>query len=129
MKDVLTYKDFIGSVHFSAEDAVFHGKIEGITDLVTFEGQSVKELVKAFHEAVDDYLALCKETGKEPLKSCKGSFNVRVPSELHIIAMQQATRIGISLNQFVQKALEKAVIHPLMAFKNTHKPRTKRASR
>lgn len=129
MKDVLTYKDFIGSVHFSAEDAVFHGKIEGITDLVTFEGQSVKELVKAFHEAVDDYLALCKETGKEPLKSCKGSFNVRVPFELHIIAMQQATRIGISLNQFVQKALEKAVIHPLMAFKNTHKPRTKRASR
>ena len=129
MKDVLAYKGFIGSVHFSAEDAVFHGKIEGITDLVTFEGQSVKKLVKAFHEAVDDYLALCKETGKEPLKSCKGSFNVRVPSELHIIAMQQATRIGISLNQFVQKALEKAVIHPLMAFKNTYKTRTKRAPR
>ncbi len=129
MKDVLAYKGFIGSVHFSAEDAVFHGKIEGITDLVTFEGQSVKELVRAFHEAVDDYLALCKETGKEPLKSCKGSFNVRVPSELHIIAMQQATGIGISLNQFVQKALEKAVIHPLMAFKNTHKTRAKRATR
>ena len=129
MKDVLAYKGFIGSVHFSAEDAVFHGKIEGITDLVTFEGQSVKKLVKAFHDAVDDYLTLCKEAGKEPLRSCKGSFNVRVPSELHIIAMQQATRIGISLNQFVQKALEKAVIHPLMAFKNTHKTKTKRATR
>jgi len=46
MKDVLTYKDFIGSVHFSAEDKVFHGKIEGITDLAAFEGKSVEELVK-----------------------------------------------------------------------------------
>lgn len=124
MKDTLTYKGFIGSVHFSDEDAVFYGKIEGINDLITFEGQSVKELVKAFHDAVDDYLNLCKEAGKEPLKSCKGSFNVRVPSELHIIAMQQAAKSGISLNQFVQKALENAVIHPLMEFKSKHKTRT-----
>ena len=111
MKDVLTYKDFLGSVHFSAEDKVFHGRIEGITDLVTFEGKNVDELIKAFHEAVDDYIALCKEAGKEPLRSCKGSFNVRVPSELHMKAIKQATILGISLNQLVHKAIEKAVIH------------------
>jgi len=128
MKDTLIYKGFIGSVHFSDEDVVFYGKVQGINDLITFEGQSVKELVKAFHDAVDDYLNLCKEAGKEPLKSCKGSFNVRVPSELHIIAMQQAAKSGISLNQFVQKALEKAVIHPLMTFENKDKTRTKKAS-
>ena len=68
MKDVLTYKGFIGSVHFSAEDKVFHGKIEGIDDLVTFEGQSVDELLKAFHEEVDDYIKHCKEIGKEPTR-------------------------------------------------------------
>ena len=34
MKDVLTYKGFIGSVHFSAEGKVFHGKIEGIVAIV-----------------------------------------------------------------------------------------------
>lgn len=64
MKDVLTYKDFIGAVHFSGADQIFHGKIEGIKDLVTFEGQSVAELTTAFHDAVDDYLELCKEVGK-----------------------------------------------------------------
>jgi len=112
MKDILTHKGFIGSVHFSAEDNVFHGKIEGITDLITFEGDSVKDLIKAFHNAVDDYIALCKEAGKEPIKSCKGGFNVRVSPELHIKAVQQATMSGISLNQFVQKAIEKAVTHP-----------------
>ncbi len=121
MKDLLTYKDFIGSVHFSAEDKVFHGRIEGINDLVTFEGQSVDELITAFHEAVDDYIALCKEAGKEPIKSCKGSFNVRIPAELHIRAMQKAAMLDISLNQLVQKAIEKVVTH-----KDMSKIRTKR---
>ena len=111
MKDILMYKDFIGSVHFSADDKVFHGKIEGITDLVTFEGKSVDELEKAFHEAVNDYVTLCKKADKEPLKSCRGSFNVRIPSELHIKAMKQAVKLGIPLNQLVQKAIEKAVTH------------------
>lgn len=54
--DTLKYKDFIGSVTFSEEDGVFFGKIEGIEGLVNFEGESVSELTKAFHEAVDDYL-------------------------------------------------------------------------
>ncbi|TAN41966.1 MAG: type II toxin-antitoxin system HicB family antitoxin [Nitrospirae bacterium] len=110
MKDVLTHKGFIGSMHFSAEDKVFHGKIEGVADLISFEGQSVKKLVKAFHEAVDDYIELCKEAGKEPLRSCKGSFNVRIPSSLHVKALQQAALSGVSLNQFVQKALEGAIL-------------------
>ena len=65
MKDVLSYKGFIGSVHFNAKDRVFHGKIEGVDDLVTFEGKSVDELIKAFHEEVDDYIDLCKEQNKE----------------------------------------------------------------
>lgn len=124
MKDVLIYKDFIGSVHFSAEDKVFHGKIEGITDLVTFEGKSVNELERAFHEAVNDYITLCKEAGKEPLKSCKGSFNIRIPYELHIKAMKQAAIMGIPLNQLVKKAIEKAVIHEDMQ-KTTNRKRTK----
>lgn len=109
MKDVLTYKNFIGSVHFSAEDKVFHGKIEGICDLITFEGQTVSELIKAFHEAVNDYLELCKEACKEPERLFKGSFNVRIPSDLHRKAAKKATIMGISLNQLVQKALEEKV--------------------
>jgi predicted HicB family RNase H-like nuclease len=74
-----------------------------------FEGSSVKELKKAFHEAVDDYLETCKEMGREPQKPFKGSFNVRIPSELHRKAVERATRMGVSLNQLVQKALEEKV--------------------
>ncbi|RPI23577.1 MAG: toxin-antitoxin system HicB family antitoxin, partial [Acidobacteria bacterium] len=60
MKDTLHYKDFIGSVRFSEEDGVFCGKIEGINDLVSFEGQTVEEIRQSFREAVDDYVDLCE---------------------------------------------------------------------
>ncbi|MDA8174013.1 MAG: type II toxin-antitoxin system HicB family antitoxin, partial [Nitrospiraceae bacterium] len=94
----------------SEDDDVFHGKIAAINDLILFEGTSVKELKKAFHEAVDDYLETCKEMGREPQKPYKGSFNVRIPSDLHRKAAAKATMMGVSLNQLVQKALEEKVV-------------------
>ncbi len=109
MIDKIIYKDFIATIHFSTIDEVFFGKIEGINDLVTFEGENVKDLKKAFEEAVDDYIELCKEVGKEPMKSFKGSFNIRISPELHVKAFEKALIEGKSLNQFVQQAIEKEV--------------------
>lgn len=108
-ENVLTYKGYIGSVRYSAEGDIFHGRIEGIRDLITFEGRSVDELKKAFHEVVDDYLEFCKQANKKPEKSYKGSFNVRIDPEIHRQIAVMSAMAGISLNQFVQKALEKAV--------------------
>jgi predicted HicB family RNase H-like nuclease len=109
MKDFLTYKDYIGSVHFNAEDEVFFGKIEGIDDLISFEGKTVSELKKAFEESVNDYVKLCKEAGKDNEKSYKGSFNVRISPEVHKKAKRLAIMNGMSLNQFIQKAVEEEV--------------------
>ncbi len=105
-KDFLTYKNFISSIHFSADDEIFYGKIEGITDLVSFEGNSVVALKKAFKEAAIEYEAICNAQNKPMLKSLKGSFNVRIKKELHQKAFTYSTQHGISLNQLVQDALE-----------------------
>jgi predicted HicB family RNase H-like nuclease len=111
MNNVLEYKGYIGSVEFSSEDRVFFGKVVGINDLITFEGESVQELEGAFHEMVDDYLQTCKQLGKEPEKTYKGTFNVRLPSELHKKAALLASRRNLSLNQFVKFALGWVVNH------------------
>ncbi|MBK8699518.1 MAG: type II toxin-antitoxin system HicB family antitoxin [Saprospiraceae bacterium] len=110
MTDKLVYKDFIGSIHFSADDEIFYGKIEGLSDLVTFEGESVKKLQAAFRDAVNDYISLCKLNNKAPLKSFKGSFNVRISPKLHSIAFKKALLEGKSLNEFVEEAIVKATI-------------------
>jgi len=103
--NMLKYKEFYGSVEYSAIDECFFGKIIGTTDLVTFEGNSVDELKNAFTEAVEDYLCLCKEAGREPQKSYKGSFNIRISPDLHRAAAIIASKEGISLNAFVERAI------------------------
>jgi predicted HicB family RNase H-like nuclease len=109
--NTLKYKNYIGSVNFNADDKVFFGKIFGINDLVTFEGETVKELTNAFNESVDDYLATCKELNKEPNKTFKGSFNIRLSKELHKKAAIVASQRSISLNDFVKKAIEYRLSH------------------
>jgi predicted HicB family RNase H-like nuclease len=109
MNDILQYNGYFASVQFSAEDEVFFGQVLGINDLVSFEGTTVKELKKAFNEAVDDYLQTCKELNKEPEKMYKGSFNVRIPSELHRQAALVSAGKNMSLNDFVRYAINLAV--------------------
>ena len=108
-KNYLEYNDFHGTVNYSNEDAAFYGKIAGINDLVTFEGISVKELQKSFKEAVDDYIMICEAKQKPVLKSMKGSFNVRITPALHQKLVIASLKKGLSLNQFVQNAIELAL--------------------
>ena len=109
MKNTLKYKGFIASVSFEDEDNILFGKIEGINDLIMFEGESVTEIKQMFREAVDEYIESCKHFNKPLLKSFKGSFNVRVKPDLHQQAAMLAKMQGISLNQLVQKAIEREI--------------------
>ncbi len=68
MDSTLTYKGYTGSVLYSMEDGVFHGKVLGVHALISYEGDTEAALVEDFHEAVDDYLLLCEEEGVEPEK-------------------------------------------------------------
>lgn len=114
--NTLKYKGYIGSVAYSEPDKVFFGKLEGIDDLVNYEGESVDELTAAFHEAVDDYLIFCEEHNCKPEKSYSGSFNVRISPATHRDIANRATEAGISINAFVKKVLDEAVKEPLPSF-------------
>lgn len=61
MKDFMFYKGCYGSVHLDNKELFFHGKIEFIRALVTFEATDVLSLRKAFEESVDAYLEACNK--------------------------------------------------------------------
>ena len=107
--NTMTYKGYLGSVAFSEKDNVFFGKIEGINGLVNFEGESMKELTEAFHEAVDDYLAYCEDEGIEPDKSYSGVLNVRLTPAIHRQIAILARQAGLTLNAYIKDALEEKV--------------------
>lgn len=111
MNDKLIYKGYLGTVNYCAESEVFYGKVHGINDLVTYEGKSVVELKNAFGDSVDDYLETCIELGKQPDKTFKGSFNVRISTELHKRAATVAREKNISLNDFVGRSISYALSH------------------
>jgi len=105
----LHYKDYTGSLAFSEEDAVFHGKVIGIKSLISFEGNSVESIINDFHNAIDEYLEFCFINDIVPEKPFKGSFNVRIGTELHRKAVLAASAQGVSLNTFVEDAIRQTV--------------------
>jgi predicted HicB family RNase H-like nuclease len=110
--ETLRYKGFIGSIEAEVEENTLYGKVLGLNKgtLVTYEGQTLAELKEDFIKAVDDYIAHCKENGIPLHKSYSGSFNIRIPSELHAKIAAMAQENGISLNTFVKESLVRAVM-------------------
>ena len=109
MKDVLKYKGFIGSVHYAAEDRVFYGKVEGLNDLISFEGSSVDELEEGFQYMVDKHIEDCEKNDIPLEKSYKGNLNIRLSQDLHKKAAYQASSRGVSLNQYINNAIKKEI--------------------
>ena len=111
MNEVLKYKGYHGSTEYSLEDDCLFGKLLGINDVITYEGNSVKEIKAAFKDSVDDYLTFCKEMGKEPNKPYSGKVMFRIDPQVHAKAALAAQLKGVSLNQWAEDVLREAASH------------------
>lgn len=63
---VSPYKGYTAIVEYDRDSGVIFGTVRGIRDVVTFEADSDLAFERAFHDSVDDYLAMCAEHGEEP---------------------------------------------------------------
>ena len=104
----MTYKGYAAKIEYSDDDDCFVGHIAGIKDVIGFHAESVKELRRAFEEAVDDYLVTCEKVGRAPQKPYSGKLMLRVPPEIHARAAMMAEAHGMSINQWVADVLSKA---------------------
>jgi predicted HicB family RNase H-like nuclease len=97
---VLIYKNYIGHVEFDSDAEIFYGEVINTRDVITFQGKTVAEIKKSFHESIDDYLNFCKERGEQPDKPFSDKFNLRIEPELHrqvyIAAKQHKSSLGNS---------------------------------
>ena len=107
MKNMMRYKGYYGSIDFDSEDLIFYGKLEFIKALVSFEGETAREIDAAFKEAVDDYLESCAVRGIDPETPFKGSLNVRIGRDRHEKAALLVRETSCqSLNSFINQALD-----------------------
>lgn len=105
----MQYKDYVAKIDFDEDANLFHGEVINIKDVITFQGQSVKELKKAMEDSVKDYLAFCKERGESPDKPFSGKFMTRINPELHRQIYLAAKSEGKSLNAWIADQLQHAV--------------------
>ena len=106
---MMEYKGYFARVEFDDEANIFHGEVINLRDVITFEGESVEELRKAFTDSVEDYLEFCTERGEAPEKPYSGKFIVRVEPDLHKTLVIQARKNGKSLNTWVSDALNQVI--------------------
>lgn len=102
------YKGYTGTVSFDDEALLFYGEVVGLRDVITFQAHTAEELVQAFHDSVDDYLAWCAEDGVEPEKPWSGKLAFRTTPEHHRLIAEAAARRAKSINQWMDEALAEA---------------------
>lgn len=100
--DYLKYKDYLGTVEYSAADDCLVGKVIGMSkDSITYEGHNLEEL----KVDVDGYLEGCREMGIELRKAFSGTLNVRISPEIHSKIAILGERAGITTNAFIKEVL------------------------
>jgi predicted HicB family RNase H-like nuclease len=104
--NLLEYKGYYGSIEFDLESKSLYGQLLGIKGTYIYEGNTLEELEADFKQFVDDYLYDCKEDGLKPQKPNLGNLNIRLKPEIYLRAVQNAKRRGVSLNRYINKAVE-----------------------
>jgi len=107
--NTMNYRGYTARIEFDERDNIFWGKVLGIQDSITFEGDTVLKLTEDFHAAIDFYLEDCVANGKSPQKPASGRLLLRVSPELHAAALVKAQSLGKSLNQWAADTLSREI--------------------
>ena len=106
--NMMKYKGYIARIEYDEDDHIFVGHLAGIKDIVGFHGITVDELEGAFHESVDNYIAISEETGRPIQKPYSGKLMLRVSPDVHAAVATAAEVHGKSINQWASDVLDKA---------------------
>lgn len=102
-------RGYTAKITFDDHAEIFHGRVQHLRDVITFESDSVEGLKREFRISIDDYLEFCEELGESPERPFSGRFVLRLDPELHRVAAIEADRGQLSLNSWVVAAIEGAL--------------------
>lgn len=102
---MMTHKGYSGVAEIAYDTGMIYGRVVGLRDVITFQGETVAEAQQTFRDSVDNYLEFCASRNEPPEKPFSGRFLVRISPTLHRALVEAAMSRGLSLNALVERAL------------------------
>lgn len=96
-------------INYDPEIDMFRGEFLGLSGAADFYATTIRSLRAEGKISLRVYVQMCEEKGIEPFKFFSGKFNTRINPELHARAVELAAANGISLNQFVERAIQQEI--------------------
>ena len=107
MKNIMEIDGHKAVISFDPDIGMFRGEFLGLSGGADFYATDVQGLLNEGRTSLKVYLQACEERGITPFKHYSGRFNVRISPDLHADIVTAAEASGMSLNQWVEKALSK----------------------
>ncbi|WP_431321688.1 type II toxin-antitoxin system HicB family antitoxin [Rhizobium sp. YTU87027] len=104
MKKTVEYKGYQASVEY--DDGALFVKVLHIDDLLVAQVDAASDAQKALEDLIEAYLVDCAEEGRAATQPFKGSFNVRLGSDLHKRVAMRAADEGMTLNKWICTSIE-----------------------
>jgi predicted HicB family RNase H-like nuclease len=100
-----SYKGYSAKISIDEDQGVLHGEVLGINDVVTFQAANVGDIVKEFHNSVDDYLDFCRQRDEAPDKPYSGRIVLRMDPEIHRKLAMRSKQKNESINDLIVSAV------------------------
>ena len=71
----MIYKGYEAVIEYDEEDRILVGRVINTKDIIVFDGLSVDEVERTFHQVIDEYLADCKRLNKTPSQLTANQLN------------------------------------------------------
>ncbi|HYA43153.1 MAG TPA: type II toxin-antitoxin system HicB family antitoxin [Syntrophobacteraceae bacterium] len=105
MKNIMEIDGHKALISFDPDIGMLRGEFLGLSGGADFYATDVQGLLNEGRKSLEVYLQACEERGIAPFKRYSGRFNVRISPDLHADIVTAAEASGMSLNQWVEKAL------------------------
>ncbi|UPG91991.1 type II toxin-antitoxin system HicB family antitoxin [Luteibacter aegosomaticola] len=110
MNNIMVIDGYRAVVQYDPEIDMFRGEFLELNGGADFYAADVAGLRKEGLVSLRVFLEACREAGISPVRVFSGKFQARVSAELHLRSSEAAAARGISLNQFVQGAMERELL-------------------
>lgn len=107
--NLLTIGNQRAVVSYDPDTDMLRGEFIGLNGGADFYANDIASLKIEGAKSLAAFVEVCEENGIEPYRHFSGRFNVRIDPELHARAVEGAAAEGISLNQFIERAIEHEV--------------------